>query len=564
MAAGTYRPDRGANLTAGGDRAATFRLLKRVALKGGHAGPGAADPDANDSFVHVSVFSGDLLGNDGLNFAHYEDNSYHVVTGSGTDATAVLDGFTIASGHAGYGQIRDGCGGGLFNDAGSPTIARCTFRLYKSSGSQPTGGAAVFNDYSSNPVIRDRVFFDNVADYLGGGIHCDHGSSPTITDSTFIGNRAKYGGGLTLTGSASLVRGVITGNAGGSLSAGVYCHDSGTPSLADCRITDNLGIGLGVSSTNAVAVTSSLIARNQGGGVYVAGGMLTASDTAILQNSATTGGGGYFSGSACVVRFNHCDISGNTASTSSGGLHAGTSDLIATNCRIVGNTSSGEGGSVSCSSGAARFANCVIADNRSAKTGGGVWCSNASPVLTHCTVTGDTASSEAGGITLINSIFWGNKAPYGPEIAVDYGGTALLASHCDVRGGEDGIWVGSMNLGISWIDHNIDVDPQFLDADGPDNVPGTPDDNLRLAAGSPCVDSGLSSVVAPRAEDLDGNPRLTGRAVDMGAYEQAIVVAPAGPTVVPEGGVASFTVALAAAPPEPITVIVRTINGEPS
>ena len=30
---------------------------------------------------------------------------------------------------------------------------------------------------------------------------------------------------------------------------------------------------------------------------------------------------------------------------------------------------------------------------------------------------------------------------------------------------------------------NIDTDPMFIDADGPDDVPGTDDDNVRLAEG---------------------------------------------------------------------------------
>jgi len=80
----------------------------------------------------------------------------------------------------------------------------------------------------------------------------------------------------------------------------------------------------------------------------------------------------------------------------------------------------------------------------------------------------------------------------------------------------------------------------FVDADGTDDVVGTEDDNLRLQAGSPCIDAGNNAAVPPEVTvDLDGNPRYvddpdtpdcpwcpdpendcgTPPIVDMGAYE---------------------------------------------
>ncbi len=61
-------------------------------------------------------------------------------------------------------------------------------------------------------------------------------------------------------------------------------------------------------------------------------------------------------------------------------------------------------------------------------------------------------------------------------------------------------------------------DPDFVDADGEDNQPGTEDDNVRLSLGSGCVDKGDNSVVT-ETFDRDGNPRVVNCIVDMGAYE---------------------------------------------
>jgi hypothetical protein len=53
--------------------------------------------------------------------------------------------------------------------------------------------------------------------------------------------------------------------------------------------------------------------------------------------------------------------------------------------------------------------------------------------------------------------------------------------------------------------------PQFVDLVG---------GNLRLGPDSPCIDSGNNSYVATET-DLDGNPRILGCRVDVGAYESA-------------------------------------------
>ncbi len=73
-------------------RQATFQLINGVVVMGGYAGIGAKNPDGHDTELYGTILTGDLLGNDGPgDFQNNAENSYHVVTGSGTDFSAVLD-----------------------------------------------------------------------------------------------------------------------------------------------------------------------------------------------------------------------------------------------------------------------------------------------------------------------------------------------------------------------------------------------------------------------------------------------------------------------------------------
>jgi len=82
IAQGVYTPDSNSSEPEGtGLRAATFALINGVSIKGGYAGFGEANPNARDTVLYETIFSGDLDGND-IGFSNNAENSYHVVTGS--------------------------------------------------------------------------------------------------------------------------------------------------------------------------------------------------------------------------------------------------------------------------------------------------------------------------------------------------------------------------------------------------------------------------------------------------------------------------------------------------
>jgi hypothetical protein len=177
VAEGTYRP------TTGADRSATFRMRSGLAIYGGFAGTETAR-DERSSFEHITILSGDI-GTPG----DASDNSYHVVTGSSADGTAVLDGFTVTAGNAGGVTVDEQNGGGLYIEAGSPTIANVRFQ---SNEAQSYGGG-VFNGAGCSPNLVNVLFVDNSALLEGGGIYNE--SSFYLLNASFSGNAAGGGGG---------------------------------------------------------------------------------------------------------------------------------------------------------------------------------------------------------------------------------------------------------------------------------------------------------------------------------------------------------------------------------
>ncbi len=87
LAAGTYKPT---NTT---DRTISFALEDGVSIYGGFAGTETVRTQ-RDILTNVTILSGEI------GVVGTTDNSYHVVIGSGTNNSTMLDGVTITAGNA--------------------------------------------------------------------------------------------------------------------------------------------------------------------------------------------------------------------------------------------------------------------------------------------------------------------------------------------------------------------------------------------------------------------------------------------------------------------------------
>jgi parallel beta-helix repeat protein/predicted outer membrane repeat protein len=334
VAAGTYKP------TTDTSRTATFQLKSGVALYGGFAG-GETARDQRDWETNVTILSGDI-GTPRDN----SDNSYHVVTGSGTDATAVLDGFTVTSGKA-NGDLAWGhdSGGGIYNSYGNPTLTNCIFSgnsvTYNGGGmynvgSDPTLTHCTFSDNSayhegggiyngsSSPMVTSVTFSDNYATYSGGGMHNGDGSSPTVTDCTFSGNFGSWGGGMYNWNSDPMVTNCTFSDNSVSNYGGGMENARSNPTVTNCTFSGNSALG--------------------GGGMLNSDGNPTVTNCTFSGNSATHDGGGMYNHPRSNPTLTNCTFSSNSATDNGGGIYNWKSDPTLSNVTFSSNSADQGGG----------------------------------------------------------------------------------------------------------------------------------------------------------------------------------------------------------------------------
>ena len=280
--------------------------------------------------------------------------------------------------------------------------------------------------------------------------------------------------GAALTG-FTLMNGSTAGNGGGLL-----CSSSGA-FVSDCSIINN----------------TSYAGNGGGGGAW--GGSL--SNSVITGNSCPSANGG--GANNCTL--NSCIISNNSAPTLYG-RGGGTFNCNLNFCRVLNNYSSSGGGVAG-----GVLKNCIIANN-GASDGGGVFggygfigLTYISATLYNCVIVGNYVSDgrgdgAGGGVygvggwaTLYNCIIYYNYQKLTPgQSSNNYGNPTYYC--CSP--GAPGL------MGITG-------DPLFVNRSAGD---------FHLQANSRCINSGNISYDSG-TNDLDGNPRIIGGTVDIGAYE---------------------------------------------
>ena len=355
--------------------------------------------------------------------------------------------------------------------------------------------------------------------------------------------------GFTLTDGATRVSGDASHECSGG---GIWC-ESVSAVVFNCVLSDNAAYSAGGGVCYGWVINCTLnsnSARNGNGGGNYQGTLINCT---LNSNSAAYGGGAAYAtlvncmlntnsainagdyssgcgGGAYGGTLNNCMLAGNWATFRSGGVHSSTLN----NCTLTGGSAyTGGGASFSV------LNNCVLMHN-SASEGGGAWYST----LDNCLLTGNSAQYSpwpedgiGGGVyisTLNNCTLKGNSAYFGGGAhSSTLNNCSLAGNSASLRGGgayssaannciiyfntatdRNGInhYFCTLNYCCSTCDDgcaSISSDPLFVNQGSGD---------LHLLSNSSCINAGNNAYVTVTS-DLDGNARIKGGTVDIGAYE---------------------------------------------
>jgi fibronectin type 3 domain-containing protein len=407
---------------------------------------------------------------------------YHVVLGVNIPANSgtELDGFTIQDGNA---------GGSSYLSVGGKNFSR----LY---------GSGIYN-ISSSPVLKNLSITGNGSSSSsggGGGMYNNTSSSPTLNNITIRGNTSALGGGglENHNSPVTLNNVVITGNS----RVGIHNVNNSTLSLTNVSITGN---------------TSS----SDGGGIYNFSSTLTMTDVNITGNTSSSSGGGIYSTDSSPLTLNRVTIAGNKASSAGGGIcNSSSSAVTLTNVCVTGNSAGTWGGgiytSTTSASASLTLTNVTIAGNY----GGGAMSGGI----------GSGGGIHNGTASVIkpqiwNSIIWGNRADTGMDADIAGGviiNFSMYKIHCSDYPETD-YTDPKYTLETGGEDHNLTgaaYTPKFVFfQQASANTPALQGD-FHLDTGSAAINAGYNGYfTASPKTDLDGNSRIVGGKIDMGAYE---------------------------------------------
>lgn len=321
------------------------------------------------------------------------------------------------------------------------------------------------------------------------------------------------------------------------LGAGLLLLDAGAlVTVENCVFEDNFathpandarGAGIYAIGTNVV-VRDCLFQNNivdgpgsDGGAIWFQTGTHLIEGCSFINNAANNTGGAVRLDTT-VTQITGCTFTDNTCIGFGGAIWTRTGDVCTIDSCVFTGNDADRGGAIEINGDATSMLvrNCSFQANSAAVWGGAIY--SKSQLIVHSStfegnsaVSGDGAiSSDIADITsmaIYNSVFWGNM-PIGDQI-VTSGGTTPLIDHAIIEGGLAGASVSGV----------LDMDPQFVNAPGGD---------LTVAAGSPAIDAGNTTVYQGPLVDLAGATRgvddlntadvgvtIVGPVIDLGAFE---------------------------------------------
>ena len=346
---------------------------------------------------------------------------------------------------------------------------------------------------------------------FGGGI-LSRGSSAILANLTISDNIAGNGAGIVANNSGLQIVNVDLSNNSATRDGGAFYSRSGNSTLSNVTFTGNS-------------------ANDRGGAVYNAESNDVYTATQFGSNNAEFGGA-IFNSSGSNPNLTNVDFVSNTAVESGGAVYNDGGSPVILSAVFADNIANSSGGAFFSRGGDHIVANSLFTGNLSS-SGGGIFSLNNSSTVVNSTFSDNTgrngsaiafSGDEDDTPSVTNSIIYDNRT-FASNNQIVAGETGLSVSNSIVEGGFEG-------------EENLDVNPQFV---APDSF------DYRLNQGSPAIDAGNNEAIVlsgqgesavELTEDLAGNRRTLGNAVDLGAYEgPAREPVPTRPTIASEANI---------------------------
>lgn len=371
-------------------------------------------------------------------------------------------------------------------------------------------GAGLFTNGTA--VINDAQFMSNVASFSGGGLTV--GGALTLTNVAVRSNTAqnRYGGGVYVTGTLTLLGGVLEKNqtpyssngTGGGLFAAGTAIISGTQFISN---TSGLAAGglymLSTATLTHVVFISNTALGTHGGGLLSAGPLYLTGGS-FQNNQApkliTGQGGGLYAFNTATV--NGTQFMSNTAGLNGGAIYA-YQQLTLNGAVFVGNTAlTAFGGGLYLGNGG-NIRNVLLARNQAARNGDAIYLNSVQPTtLLHTSIVSPTLSARQGIYVLAGTLQLTNTMILSQAVGIENAGGIVNEDYTYFYGNALDL-SGTVSSGT----HHPTGAPAFADQ--------TLDD-YRLAQGHPAIDTGANAGVMT---DFEGQARPLGSGYDIGCDE---------------------------------------------
>ncbi len=401
VAEGTYKPSKRTDLAD--PRSTTFVLPSGTRIFGGFTGTDPTSP--RDWNTHLTILSGDLLGDDSPGFLNRADNAYHVLQSEDfypQNGLMHIDGLTVRGGHSDVARYNFGAGLMAY---GGVTLQNCTFE-----------------DNWTGPATADGT----VAHSNGGGAVTVFGGYDEKSVVQFSWGNCRFIGNST------------SGTGGAVFLAGIHID------FSDCLFQENFAGGggaVGFEPVNAVSFRNSKFNANTS--QHGAGAIWSAYyipsieivDSEFKQNSGATAGAIDFGGGTDHFVLSGSTFESNVSEQNGGGLYLSIwSDTPAeiANCYFSDNQAVGDGGALLFDYGSLTLSDCIF-ENNQARVGGAVYGSFVALCMDRCEFSNNIAtaySTSLGGgaiasegienLEIRNSVFEGNSAELGGALNLRY------------------------------------------------------------------------------------------------------------------------------------------------